>query len=37
MSPCDMPHGQAVIITHTAAQIEYNCRVAAATQMNHFR
>ena len=27
-----MPHGQAVIITRTAAQNEYNCRVAAASQ-----
>jgi hypothetical protein len=29
-----MPHGQAVITTGTAAQNEYNCRVAAATLMN---
>jgi hypothetical protein len=33
-SPCDMPHGQVVIITRTAAQNEYICRVAAATLMN---
>jgi hypothetical protein len=29
-----MLHGQAVIITRTAAQNEYNCRVPAATLMN---
>ena len=29
-----MPHRQAVIITRTAAQDEYNCQMAAATLMN---
>ena len=30
-SPCDVPHGYAVITARTAAQNEYNCREAAAT------